>query len=489
MPVSSPEADSPARLDRQLSVATKLSFGIGQVAEGVKNNSLAVFLLFFYVQVHGMSASLAGLALFLALCCDAITDPLVGSLSDSWHSRWGRRHPFMYASAIPLAIAFYLTFNPPDDLTPGAMFAWLLIFSVITRTAMTFYHVPHIALGAELSDNYEERTSIVSYRVAFGMIGSLLVYFSITLFFPTGADGEPGQMQASNYHLFALACAVVMVITIWLSAIGTQKEVPYLPKVSTSAGSFRLLSVVGETLQVLKNRNFRALFLAVLSSYVAAGVVATLNLFVFTFFWELDGSILQIVLIAAPMGILLGSTLTQYVHRYIDKRTTLILAWSGWAIFQFVPTTLRLLDVIPDNDSMWVAYLLISCSFLQGLIASQGSVTFGSMIADVADDHELQTTRRQEGLFFAALSFASKATSGLGGLVAGFGLDLINWPTGGGITAGSIPAETLFGLGVLYGPGIALFGFISVWMCTHYHLSREAHASIQRELSLRRAGA
>ena len=153
-----------------------MSFGIGQAAEGIKNNAFTLFLLFFYVQVHGLSASLAGAALFIALCFDAVSDPIAGYLSDSWRSRWGRRHPFMYASAIPLAIAFYFTFVPPDGLGQWGLFAWLTAFTVLTRLAMTLYHVPHIALGAEMSDDYEERTSIVGYRTAFGIIGSLLIF-------------------------------------------------------------------------------------------------------------------------------------------------------------------------------------------------------------------------------------------------------------------------------------------------------------------------
>ena len=107
-----------------LSTSSKLSFGIGSAAEGVKNVAFSLFLLFFYVQVHGLSASLAGMALFIALCFDAISDPVAGYISDSWRSRWGRRHPFMYAAAIPLGIAFYFVFTPPEDLGQWALFAW-----------------------------------------------------------------------------------------------------------------------------------------------------------------------------------------------------------------------------------------------------------------------------------------------------------------------------------------------------------------------------
>ncbi len=92
---------------------------------------------------------------------DAVTDPLTGSISDTLRHRWGRRHPFMYASAVPLGLFFALVFNPPDGLGQWGLFAWLTTFAVLTRGAMTLYHVPHLALGAELSTDYRERSVIV----------------------------------------------------------------------------------------------------------------------------------------------------------------------------------------------------------------------------------------------------------------------------------------------------------------------------------------
>ncbi len=475
-------------MSRKITTTTKLSFGIGQAAEGIKNNAFTLFLLFFYVQVHGLSASLAGTALFIALCFDAVSDPIAGYLSDSWRSRWGRRHPFMYASAVPLAIAFYFTFVPPEGLSQWQLFAWLTGFAVLTRGAMTLYHVPHLALGAELSDDYEERTTIVGYRTAFSIVGSLLVFASISLFFPESEDGARGQLDNSNYPPFAIVCALVMWVTIWISAIGTHKEIPHLPKQVATHGRLGLTAVFQETRLALQNSNFRPLFLAVLVSFVMNGVNVSLNLFMFTFFWELDASTLQVVLIAYPLGILLGTPLTRYFHRAFDKKPAVVWGTAWWASLQLLPVTLRLLGFFPDNDSFWLMHILVGVAFIQGMGVSQGVVSFGSMVADIVDDHELKTGRRQEGIFFAAVSFAGKATSGLGGLIAGIGLDLIDWPRGADIrTAADVPPETLTNLGLLFGPGVAVFGFTAVWLYTRYGMNREKHAEILRQLRVRRA--
>ncbi len=101
-------------MHKKLSWRIRLAFGIGQQAEGIKNSAFGIFLLFYYVSVVGLSGTMAGLALLIALCFDGLTDPIMGSISDSFKSRWGRRHPFMYGAAVPFAVSFYFLFCPPD---------------------------------------------------------------------------------------------------------------------------------------------------------------------------------------------------------------------------------------------------------------------------------------------------------------------------------------------------------------------------------------
>ena len=471
-----------------VSTATKLSFGIGSAAEGVKNIAFSLFLLFFYVQVHGLSASLAGTALFIALCFDAISDPVAGYISDAWRSKWGRRHPFMYAAAIPLAVFFYFVFVPPEGLGQWALFTWLTGFTILTRAAMTLYFVPHIALGAELSEDYEERTSIVSYRTAFGIIGSLAVYGTVSLFFPEGADGTRGQLNNDNYPAFAMTASLVMWLAIWASAAGTHKEIPRLRSVTTKPEPFSFFGVFRESRIALTNPNFRIVFFATLSSYVMNGVNVALSLFIFTFFWELSAQDMQMVLMIMPFGVLLGVPFTRYVHRLWDKKPAIVFGMAWWAGLQLLPIVLRLLGWFPDNDAPQLGYILAGIAFIQGIGISFGTVTVGSMIADILDEQELKTGRRQEGMFFSALSFSAKATSGLGGLIAGVGLDIISWPQGEAIkTAADVDPEIITRLGLLFGPLVAVFGIIAIWLYTHYSLDRTKHAEIMAELKVQRA--
>jgi len=128
---------------------TYTAYGLGQMAEGLKNGSFEVYIFFYYTSVLGLSGTLAGLATFLALFVDAVSDPVVGSLSDQTRGRFGRRHPWLYFSPIPLAVLFVLLFRPPAGLGETGLFLWLLGFAVLTRFAITLFHVPHMALGAD----------------------------------------------------------------------------------------------------------------------------------------------------------------------------------------------------------------------------------------------------------------------------------------------------------------------------------------------------
>ena len=160
-------ASNPHKLPLRL----KTAYGFGSVAFGVKNNGFDYFLLLFYSQVVGLDAHLVGIAITTALVFDALSDPVVGYWSDNLRSRWGRRHPFMYAALIPVSLSYFLLWNPPTDWDEQSLFWYLLVLAVIIRTFITLYETPSSALAAELTDDYQERSSLLSFRYYFGWTG------------------------------------------------------------------------------------------------------------------------------------------------------------------------------------------------------------------------------------------------------------------------------------------------------------------------------
>ena len=164
------------------SLGTRLSYGAGSAAFGIKDAGLQIFLLLFYTQIIGVPAPLVGLALTVALVLDAISDPIVGYWSDNFRSKWGRRHPFMYASAIPVAVCYFLIWTPPVGWDHQALFWYLLVMAVLVRTFLTFFETPSAALGPELTRDYDQRSALQSWRSFFGWTGGNAMTVMMFLF-------------------------------------------------------------------------------------------------------------------------------------------------------------------------------------------------------------------------------------------------------------------------------------------------------------------
>jgi len=466
-----------------LSIGVRTAFGIGQIAEGIQAAVFLMFLLFFYNQVLGLSGTLCSLALAISLLFDAVTDPVLGNLSDSWHSRWGRRHPFMYAAALPLGAFFWLLFNP---LVTGEwpLFFWLLAMTVGCRGAMTFYHVPHSALGAELSDDYHERTLLAATRHFFGAVAfvgvfalAFLVYFVATPEYPNG------QLNPAAYGPLTGWLSLAMVLTIWYSAFGTRSRIPYLPK-AAEGQRFSFVNVISNTLQATKNPSFRAIIIGFAIIIIAFGAAGALNLYMLTFFWQMGPSGIFIALLSGPIGSMFGYIIAKPVFAALDKKRGVILGATIWFIGHGVSVPLFLAGVLPPPGSG----SLLVCISLFGGVASLGIalllVGLGTMLADIADQHELQHGERNEGIFFGAFSFTNKCTAAVGSLIGGIAIDVLAWPTGPTVrTAADVPADTIVNLGLVWGPMAIALAVPSLFVFTRYTLNRERHAAILTTLA------
>ena len=183
---------SHAAAAEKLPVRTKLAYGVGAVGEQVFFGMFNTFITIYYNQALGLSNSLIGVAIMIALLGDAISDPAVGMISDRWRSKLGRRHPFLFAAPIPVAIAVYSVFLPPDFLLGAGgedgpsqlgLFAWLCVWTILARLFLTLYTIPHFALGGELTKNADERSRLFSINSVFGYMTGALFAFTAWGFF------------------------------------------------------------------------------------------------------------------------------------------------------------------------------------------------------------------------------------------------------------------------------------------------------------------
>lgn len=472
----------------QLGWWSRLIYGLGQLPEGIKTAAFGFFLLFYYNQVLGLSGTLAGAALFIALTFDAITDPLVGSWSDFTRTRWGRRHPFMYASAIPFAIAFFFLFVPPDGLSQWGLFIWLTVFAVLTRGAMTIYYVPYLSLGAELTNHYDERTLLAALRNVFQLIGMFAVLIGgSALFFIESERFPNGQLNPEAYLPFAAACLPFLLLGIWASAAGTHRNIPSLSVADTRARPTLLNGAIQDLRTAFRIRAFSAVVIASTLFSVNQGMVQALHLYTATYFFELDGAEIRLLFAGAIAGIIVGSVLSRPMASLVKEKRQLFMLGSLWyAVWTSSVILLRLFELIPGNEDPIVAVLYISTACISAVGLGVAIPMIGSLIADITDEHELRHGNRQEGIYYSAASFVAKAVSGVGPIVAGFVVDLAGITPG--MPAAEVPAEVIARFGWSAGPTVIVLTLLSVAAVLFYDISRQRHAEILQALKANRSG-
>jgi Na+/melibiose symporter-like transporter len=409
---------------------------------------------------------------------------MTGSISDALRHRWGRRHPFMYAAAIPMGITFALAFSPPAGLGQTGLFLWMLSFTILARLAMTLYHVPHLALGAELSQHYDERTSVVAYRNFFGLMGGAAMFILARqwLLVPT-TDFPNGQLNPAAYPGLGVFFGAAMAVIIFASALGTHSRIPTLPKPGR-VKPFTMGRLVGELREAISNRSFAALFFGVLVFFIARGVAGTLDVHMGTFFWRLDTAQVLTIPIAGMLGFALGTPFWAIASRGREKRTVFVLCVIWYSTLTFLLPVAKIVGFYPPPESIWYARLIYSVVFIAAFGAGGSVMIAGSMLADIADEHECDVGRRQEGIFFGALSFSGKAAVGGGSMIAGFGLSLIAFPLQ--VSPDQVGPEMALRLGILAGPGVAGLMLIGSVLMFRYDLSKDRMFEIQGELAARK---
>ena len=464
------------------------SFGIGEAAGAFMGLSWSVLLLFFYQQVVGVEAWLVGLAIGISVAMDAITDPLIGAWSDRVRTRWGRRHPMLLAAALPLAVSFVALFNPPQGMSDIQGFLWLTTFGILVRASFTFYNIPHLALGAEMAHDYYQRSTLFAYSAFISAISVAVSYGLITgYYFPT-VEGvyDPGFLNPDGYPTMSVTFAVVMVVAILLCIAGTRGEIPNLRE-TQERGQVQVVTLFTEIWEVLKNASFRAVFFGLLLGSLVGGVESAFSPFMGVHFWGLRTEDLFYLAFVGLFSFPVAFVLIPALTRLLDKRMAVMLPLASWITAVNVPICLRLLDVpwFPENGSPWVFGIFMASSTVGALCAPIIGASANSMLADVADEHELDTGIRREGVLYSVRAFSQKSTQAFGTVFGGILLSAIDFPEFA--TRGEVPAETIWNLGLIAGPATSIFSLLALGFYLRYRINHRRHTEIVAALEARRS--
>ena len=462
-----------------LSNKFKINYSIGSVANGVKTDTFTFFLLFFYSNIIGLNPGLAGSAIFIALCVDAVSDPLMGTISDRTNSSLGRRHPYMFISFIPMSLGYILLFAPRQgwEMSQTDLFLWMTVFTVLTRLGMTLFDIPHRAFGGEVTKDYQERTILMSWREAFGWIAGLSnAFLGYGIFFASTPEYPQGQLNPDAWFPFALTGAIVMIISVLYSSYSTKDEIKSLSKWT---GNITLTDIFKELRIAIGNKSFLIFFFGNLFLSLSWGLANTLTLFVNTYFWEFEATQIKYFLPIYLMGTLLALYLTPKLVNLFDKRTIVMISISVVGIIAPAAFIFYNLGLTPENGS-YELVMFIS-SFLIILITFNiiGNMVRDSMVGDIADEVELDSGKRQEGILFATVGFMQKLNTGLGSFFAGQVLNFINFDRS------NHTAEQANTLAFVQGPMTTLLMIVPLIIFSFYSLSASRHNEIIESLKSR----
>ncbi len=474
-----------------MSRLTRASFAASGTATGLVSNGVAFFLLIYYSQVLGLDPALAGLAMMLSLVVDAISDPLIGRWSDRLRHRLGRRHPFLFAAILPVAVAYYLLWDPyllfaPETLGQGGLFVYLLVLAVCLRLLLTLHVVPFNALLPELASQYDARTQLMSYSYSGAWFFGTVMAVAMYAYWLADAPGEPigsGVLRASGYVEAGLVAALIIFACLALAAFGTRSHIGTLAPPPAASGS--VAGMWQEGLATLGDRNFVAMVLSGLAAAAASGTSTALWAYMQPYFWGFDSEQTSIILASQLLSSVLAFTLLPMLTRGREKKSVLIAISALSIAVGSGPVFLKLIGLFPAAGSAALFYAMVGFGVAQVMLIVMSSVVTASMIADIVECREIATGRREEGLLFSVLSFIGKVASGVGVWVGGIMLAVIEFPTDAMTTA--VPAAIVDRLGWLYGPALALFYGLAIAALCAYRLDRASHAENLKILERARA--
>ncbi len=455
-----------------MSLRTKFVFGTGSAAFGIKDGGFNLFLLLFYNQLVGLRASTVGFAIMVALIVDAFTDPLIGGISDHWRSRLGRRHPFMYASAVPVAILYVLLWTPPH-WSEAALFYYLLFVTIALRIAIACYEIPSGALVAEISPDYDERTTILSVRAFCQvMIPTAVAVLTLILFLRNSPAHPNGMLNRDGYVPYAILASVTMLASILISSFGTRSRIPWL-KTNQGVPRPSIAEMFMIAWRSVTNPSFLLVTLCSIFVSMAGGLGNNLNTYFGLYFWKFSPQQLSVLVVGVLFAAAIALPLSPVLSRRFGKKRAGITLGIAWLFVNDILPVMKLLGVLPPGGSTALLVLFFVSSLVGTALLLCAAVLLVSMITDVNEDNEVRTGQRSEGIFAAAGSFVGKTVSGIGVYFGSILLDLVHFPIGA--TPQNIDPQIVRNLMLIFMPTQFVLLAIGITFLTFYRIDRSVH--------------
>ena len=458
---------------------TKLAFGAGDLGPAITANISIFFLLVFFTNVAGIPAGLAGSILMIGKIWDAVNDPMVGVLTDKTRSRrWGRRLPWLLYGAIPFGVFFFLQWivprfsnQPSGNIWP--LFWYYVGIGVLSQVFYTVVNLPYTAMTPELTQDYDERTQLNSFRFAFSIGGSILSLLLAKVIFERIPDRE------LQYVLLAAICAVISVLSLYACVFGTRDRVLAFEARHTQQEQSESTPLVEQFKIAFSNRPFLYVIGIYLFSWLAVQITASIIPYFVVDCMRLKESDVPTVMIGVQGTALLMLFFWSNLSKRVGKKVVYFMGMSLWIIAQA-----GLFFLQPGQIGLM--YLL---AVMAGVGVSVAYLVPWSMIPDVIELDELNTGHRREGLFYGFMVLLQKFGLALGLFLVGIALETSGFQEA---TQGQPlpvqPESALQAIRIAVGPLPTLSLIGGLFLTYFYPISREVHAEIMLKLKERRMG-
>jgi len=456
----------------KLGFVTKVGYGFGMLATTVSGTSLTTGVVTVFLnQVIGLPVAMVGLAIMVSLIFDAVVDPLIGIWSDATRTRWGRRHPFIYAAAIPCGLAVWLLWQMPTGLPQGTTFALIVVVLIAVRFFAGMNDTASAALAPEMAPDYHERTKLMAFRYFFNIAGSAAMTMLLYLVFLRRDAHHPlGILNRQGYIHYGVVAGVMITLAILSTGLSTHR---LIPKLLAPEKRQNLKESLKEVVGTLTNRSLLVMMACGLVGGTGNGVTYTMPHYFYLYFWDLAPQTRGLLVLAGVPAALLGGLAAPPLARRMGKKHGMASVFMLTVATGLAPMTCRLFGFFPPNGSPWVFVILFGDTFVTAILGMMGYVLLTSMVADVVEDAAVKTGRRSEGLLFSANNLVPKLSIAVGGFFATLMLAWVGFPTHA--QQGSVDPAIMTRLAAFYLPVAATFGVISILILLAYGIDQKKH--------------
>lgn len=442
----------------KLSVATKLAYGAADFGFAFTDSAIAVLFAIFMTDIVGLTAAQAALAVFVGKSWDWINDPIIGHFTDRTRSRWGRRRPYLLFGMLPFGLAFAMMWWVPPFASPWALVAYYACAYFFFDTMVTTVSMPYFALTPELTQDYDERTSLTSYRMFFSLAGGLAAFVV-----PLAIIGETVPANADRALLMGAVFGLASALPLLLTFLGTRERGEYTAlQQPTLRESLRA---------VRRNRPFMFAMGIFLFTWTGMSIIENQLFYFLEYRMGLEA---EAPLVAAAVFVTAIVVLPFWVwaSRRTDKRKAYIF---GMLFLSGV-----MLALVFISPSLGLPAVL-ALATLAGVGVSAVHVLPWAMIPDAVEVDELQTGARHEGMFYALVTLFRKMASSIAIPLALLMLDRSGFVS----NAARQPESALWAIRMLMGPLPSVFLLGGIAFAYFYPLSRELHAETRERIAAR----